>query len=123
MSRNPQDEVREIKNNKKKERRQERGGKRSLRHGYLLFFSASSPQSPPVHSCIFQLWVLPVVACEMPPQHGLMSNAMSAPGSKPGKPWATKGECANLTTWPRGQPLHGYLLCQSFYFKKIEFFN
>ena len=51
-------------------------------HSFFLFkdfIFPFSPQSPPVHSCIFQLWVLLVVACGPPPQHGLMSGAMSEP--------------------------------------------
>ena len=44
-----------------------------------FFFPSSSTQSPPVLSCIFQLRVPLVVLCGMPPQHGLMSGAMSAP--------------------------------------------
>ena len=44
-----------------------------------ILFSPFSPQSPPVHSCIFFVWVLLVVACGTLPQCGLMSSAMSAP--------------------------------------------
>ena len=33
----------------------------------------------------FELWVLLVVACGMPPQHGLMSSAMSAPRIRTGE--------------------------------------
>ena len=44
-----------------------------------FFFSFFFPSKPPVHSCIFQLSVLLVVLCEMPPQHGSMSRAMPAP--------------------------------------------
>lgn len=47
------------------------------------------PNSPPVHSCIFQLWVLLVMACGTLPPHGLMSSAMSAArirtGETPGR--------------------------------------
>ena len=68
------------------------------------FFSAFSPQTPPVHSCIFYLWVLLVVACGMPPQRGLTSSAMSAPGIRTSKPRAAEVECTNLTTWPWGRP-------------------
>ena len=45
----------------------------------ILFFFAFSPQIPPVHSCILQLWVLLVVECGTLPQCGLTSCAMSAP--------------------------------------------
>ena len=42
----------------------------------LLFFPSPS-QSPPVHSCIFQLQVLLAVLCGTPPQHGLMRGSRS----------------------------------------------
>ena len=45
------------------------------------------------------------MACGTPPQHGLMSSAMSAPRIQTGKPWAAEEEHANLTTWPQGRPL------------------
>ena len=37
------------------------------------------PKAPRYIVVYFYLWVLLVVACRMPPQHGLMSGAMSAP--------------------------------------------
>ena len=40
----------------------------------------------------------------MPPQHGLMSGAMSSPRIWTGKTLAAKAERANLTTRPQGQP-------------------
>ena len=44
----------------------------------------------------------------MPPQHGLMSGAMSAPSIQTKEPWAAEAEHVNLTTrpWvgPCGQP-------------------
>ena len=46
---------------------------------FRFYFFPFSPQSPPVHSCIFLLWVLLVVACGTLPQHGLMSSAMFVP--------------------------------------------
>ena len=35
------------------------------------------------------------------------------PGSEPEKPWATKVELANLTTWPWGRPQQGLSNCPS----------
>ena len=40
----------------------------------------------------------------MPPQHGLMSGAMSAPRIGTGETLGRAVECENLTTWPRGLP-------------------
>ena len=56
----------------------------------LFFFPKDFifPLSPKAPRCIvvyFQLWVLLVVACGMPPQHGLMSGAMSAPRIRTGE--------------------------------------
>ena len=49
--------------------------------GTQFFFFSSSSQSPPVHSCnILVVEYLLVVLCGTPPQHGLMSGAMSMPG-------------------------------------------
>ena len=45
--------------------------------------------------------------CGTLPQRGLVSGAMSAPGSELVKPWATGAERANLTTRPWGRPLYG----------------
>ena len=57
----------------------------------------------------------------MPPQHGLMSSALSTrPGSEPAKPWAANVEGANLTTRPWGRPLLLYLLFLLFGEKKIR---
>ena len=47
----------------------------------LFFFSFFSPKPPST----FQLSVLLVVACGMPPQHGLMSGAMSEPRIQTGE--------------------------------------
>ena len=44
---------------------------------FIFPFSPQSPQYIVVH--FFQLWVPLVVACGMPPQHGLTSGATSAP--------------------------------------------
>ena len=57
------------------------GWKQNFSRILILFFSphAFSPEIPPVHSCMFQLWVLLVMACGTPPQCGLMRGAMSAP--------------------------------------------
>ena len=41
----------------------------------------------------------------LPPQHGLTSGAMSAPGIRAGEPWAAKVEPVNLTAVPPGWPL------------------
>ena len=71
----------------------------------IFFFLLFIPKCPLVHSCIFYLWVLLVVACGTPPQCGLMSSAMSVPRTRTAKAWATKVEHANLTTRPRGRPL------------------
>ena len=49
-----------------------------------FFFSAFSPQIPPVHSCIFWLWILLGVACGTLSRHGLMSSAMSVPKIRTG---------------------------------------
>ena len=69
------------------------------------WFSSSSPQSPPVHNCVFQLWVLLVVLRGTPPQSGLMSSARSPPRIRTREPRAAKAECENLTTTPLGWPL------------------
>ena len=45
----------------------------------IFTFFLLSPQSPTVHSYIFQLWVLLLVAPGMLPQHGLMNGAVSVP--------------------------------------------
>ena len=55
-----------------------------VNHFYVFFFLRFyffpfSPQSPQVHSCIFFVVGLLVVACGTLPQRGLMSSAMSAP--------------------------------------------
>ena len=42
-----------------------------------LFFFSFSPQFPLVHSCMFQLWVLLLVAYGTAPQHSWVSGAMS----------------------------------------------
>ena len=76
----------------------------------ILFFFKDfifpfSPQSPLVHSVCFQLWVLLVVACGTPPQHGLMSGAMSAPRIRTGE---TLGRCSGackLNHWAMGPAL------------------
>ena len=52
-----------------------------LKRFYFFFFS----QSPQYIVVYFQLWVLLVVACGMPPQHGLMSGAMSTPRTRTGE--------------------------------------
>ena len=77
---------------------------------FFLFFPKDftfpfSPQPPLIHSCIFQLWVLLVVACGMPSKHGLMSSAMSAPRILTGKTLGHRSGVTNLTTQPRGRPL------------------
>ena len=46
---------------------------------FLNFFFLFLPQTPRYIVVYSSLWVLPVVACGMLPQHGLMSSAMSAP--------------------------------------------
>ena len=43
------------------------------------FTSPFSPKGPWYIVVYFQLWVIPDVACGMPPQHGLTSGAMPAP--------------------------------------------
>ena len=76
------------------------------------FIFPFSPQSLPVHSCVFLLLDPSIVACGMLPQHGLMSGAMSAPriwtgetlGPRSGghelNHWATELAPANfLTGW------------------------
>ena len=45
------------------------------------------------------------ILCGVPPQHGLMSSARSAPGIRTSKPWATEVEHMNLTTMPPGWPV------------------
>ena len=61
---------------------------------FLFFFS---PPSPPVYSCMFfQLWVLLVVACGMPPRHGLMSSAMSALRIQTGETLGRRSEVHEL---------------------------
>ena len=52
----------------------------SVANLFLFVCFSSSPQSLPAHSCIFQLWVLLVMLCGTPPQHGSMSSARSTPG-------------------------------------------
>ena len=59
-------------------------------------FPPSLPQSPPVHSCIFQSQVLLVVACGTPPQHGLTSSAMSTPRIRTGETLDWRGGARKL---------------------------
>ena len=46
----------------------------------------------------------------MPPQHGLMSGAMSTPRIQPAKPWAPEVEHVKLTTWPRDGPYYSIIV-------------
>ena len=75
---------------------------RVLINAFLLFylFVFLLPKAPQfiVVYIFFYLWVLLVVACGTPPQHGPTS------GSEPAKPWATEVEHRNSTTLPQGQP-------------------
>ena len=48
-------------------------------HNKRIIFFPFSPKAPRYIAVYFQLWVLLVVACGTPPQHGLMSGAMSVP--------------------------------------------
>ena len=50
----------------------------------FFFFFFFTP-NPSVHSCVFQLWVLLVVACGTPPQHNLTSSATSTPKIRTGE--------------------------------------
>ena len=69
---------------------------------FLDFIFPFSPKAPQYVVVYFQFWVLLVAVCGMPPQHGLMSGAMSAPRIQTGETlghWST-----NSTTRPRGSP-------------------
>ena len=71
----------------------------------ILFFPFL-PKIPWYLVVYFQLWVLLVVACGTPPQHGLMSSATSAPRIRTSETLGRQSRVRNLTTWPRGQPPH-----------------
>ena len=61
---------------------------------------------PPVHSCMF-LVVGPsiVVACGMPPQHGLMSGAMSTPRIRTYKTLGRRSRACQLNHLAMGPAL------------------
>ena len=67
---------------------------------FIFPFSSKAPQYTLTY---FQLWVLLVVARGMPPQHGLISGAMSVPtiwtGETPGR-WSSSRELNHLATGP-----------------------
>ena len=81
-----------------------------LRFFFFRFFEIFFPQRPPVHSCIFLVVGLLVVACGTPPHHGPMSRLGLWPGSQLVKPWAVEAEHMNLITWPRGRPNNHHIL-------------
>ena len=70
----------------------------------ILFFSFFSPKHPQYIVVYFNLWVLLVVACGMPPQCGLTSGAMSTPRIRTGKTLGHRSRAHELnhlvTGWP-----------------------
>ena len=78
---------------------------------FFFLLSPSSPQSPPVDSCIFQLWVSLVVACGTLPQHGLMSSAMSVPRIRTYETLGCLSRACKLSHWATGPaPSQSFLM-------------
>ena len=68
------------------------------------FFFPFSPQSPLVHTCIFLVMGPLVVACGTPPQHGLMSGAMSTPRIQTSEPQGHPSAVRKLNHSAMGWP-------------------
>ena len=58
------------------------------------------------------MWVLLVVACGMPPQHGLLSGAMSAPRIRTGETLGSRSGVRELNRWATGlAPISIFMSC------------